>query len=434
MAVMNARFRFTAAASLGLCVSLVACTVHKTEVPSPSGPSGLADPGITINISPDVLTQDGASQAVVTITATNNFGNPAGNIQLRADVTSGGIVTDAEGTLSAKSLVTDSNGRATVIYTAPPPLGSVVSTGTKNIVDIQVTPLAGDFGNTTPRTASLQLVQPGVIPAPSSTFIPSFTANPAAPSAGDSVVFTATVNDPANGNADVTNQVGSFQWDFGDGGSGSGRTVTHTFSQIRTFNVRLTITDALGRTNSVNQSIVVGQGQLPTAAFVVSPSSASINQTINFNASVSTAAPGHTITNYAWDFGDGSSAGGVTVTHAYTQAGSYTVVLKVTDDANRQATTTQTITVGTGKPTASFTTSPASPVHGTSVQFNGSTSQPATGRTIVSYIWTWGDGTPDGSGPIASHVFALPGSYTVTLTVIDDQGNTSSATQSVSVS
>src|ERR1700751_1147812 len=102
MALIHPRPRLGAAA-VGLALSVSACTVHKTDVPALSGPSGLGQ-GITITISPDVLTQDGVSQSLVTITATNSNGQPAPNVQLRADIAVAGAVADF-GRLSAKSLV-----------------------------------------------------------------------------------------------------------------------------------------------------------------------------------------------------------------------------------------------------------------------------------------------------------------------------------------
>src|SRR5258708_17966508 len=105
--------------SVALAVALAGCTVHKQDpAPSLTGPSGLGT-FITVQVSPDVLTQDGASQSIVTIAATDSNGQPLRNLSLRADISVGGTVTDF-GRLSAKNVVTDTNGKAPVIYTAPP--------------------------------------------------------------------------------------------------------------------------------------------------------------------------------------------------------------------------------------------------------------------------------------------------------------------------
>jgi PKD repeat protein len=426
MSLTYARTRL-GAVTAGLALAITACTVHKTETPPLTGPSELGT-SFTIQASPDVLTQDGASQSLVTVTARNNNGQPVPNLSFRADISVGGVITDF-GRLSAKNLVTDGSGRATLVYTAPPAPALIVGNGTT--VDIQITPIGSNFDNTNPRFASIRLVPPGVIPAPVSPFVPSFPVG--SPSIGDNVIFTATVTDPAHGNADVTNQIASFQWSFGDGGTASGQSVTHVFTRVGTFPVTLTITDSLGRTNFVTQSITVGQGQLPTATFVVSPAAPVVNQTINFNASGSTAAPGHVITDYAWTFGDGTSAGGAIVTHSYSQAGTFTVTLQVTDEVGRKSSLiSQTITVTNGNPVAQITVSPPTGPVTTTFSFIGSQSTAAPGRTIVRYDWNFGD-SASGSGATTSHRYLLPGTYTVTLTVTDDQGKQGIATVTVVV-
>jgi PKD repeat protein len=435
MAVTYARTRL-AAAVLGLAALLSACTVHKTEVPSLTGPSTLS-PNITIAANPDVLPQDGMSSSTVIITALDNNGQPMANLNLIVDIAVGGVVTDF-GRLSSKSVVTDNTGRAPVVYTAPPRPTVIVGSGTT--VDIQVTPTGSNFANATPRSTSIQLVPPGVVSGPASSLVPSFVL----PSlnVGDVGVFSAKVID-ASGN-DATNQVASFAWNFGDGNTGSGQSVTHAYRSIGTFAVTLTITDRFGLTNFVTQSLTVGQGQLPFATFVTSPASVSPGQQVFFNASSSTAAPGHFIAGYAWDFGDGASGSGVTTSHTYQQAGSYAVVLQVTDDVGRQNTNSVTVTVGpggggpgpgTGPLTASFTVTPSTPTHGVSALFDGSASRAAAGHQITNYEWNWADNTPSSSGllPVTSHIFAAAGQYVVTLTVTDDQKNVTSLGQLVIV-
>jgi PKD repeat protein len=413
---------------VGVALLVGACTVKKQDTPSLTGPSELGT-SITISVSPDVLSQDGASQSLVTIVARDNNGQPFRNLSLRVEVAVNGIITDAIGTLSARNLVTDTNGRATVTYTAPAASGSI-DLGTQ--VQIQVTPAGTDFGNATVRYASIRLVPPGTIGLPPSPLVASFAAP--APNVGDTAFFSATVVDSKG--ADATNQVASFQWSFGDGGTASGRTATHTFTRVGTVPVTLTITDSLGRVAVVTQSVTVGQGQLPTATFVTSPASPIVGQSINFNASGSTAAPGHVITDYAWDFGDGSFGSGPVLTHSYATVGGYTVTLQVTDDAGRKsATFQQLITVGTGNPQPDFTFNPSAPRSGQQVTFDASATQAAPGRTIASYSWSFGDGG-SGTGQTVIHTFTTgltPTTYNVLLTVTDSAGKTSSITKPITV-
>jgi PKD repeat protein len=89
--------------------------------------------------------------------------------------------------------------------------------------------------------------------------------------------------------------------------------------------------------------------------------------------------------------------------------------------------TTGQITVLAPPPVAKFTTSPAPAYAGHPVTFDGSASTAATGGKVVSYIWNFGDSTPPTttSTPTTTHTYAASGSYTATLTVVDDQGTDS---------
>ena len=143
--------------------------------------------------------------------------------------------------------------------------------------------------------------------------------------------------------------------------------------------------------------------------------------------------PAGQVVSYAWAFGDGSTATGPTATHTYLEQSTFTPVLTVTDAQSRIQTASRSLTVGTGgTPTAAFTFSPVQPRLGDTVFFNASTSVPPPGRSIVSYDWAFGDGST-GSGVTVSHVYDLPGTYSVTLTVTDDRGVDSSTTTSVTV-
>jgi PKD repeat protein len=327
---MSTSFLKGCAAILALsAISAAGCTMKEQEAPDFGGPSEFGT-SITIAVSPDILQQDGASQSVVTITARGPSGSPAASVGMRAEILVGGTLADF-GTLSARSLVTGSDGRATLTYTAPPAPPFPVDTYT--IVNIAVTPIGTDFGNSAMRSASLRLVPKGVV-VPPAGLQPSFTMTPTAPTDNQTVLFNASSSQaPAN------NPIVSYDWDFGDRSRATGRTVNHAYEVPGTYVVTLTISDALGRSASTSQSINVSPGINPTAVFTFSPAEPVVNQRVHFNAAQSTPAPGREIDSYVWDFGDGSPKGsGMQTSHVYTRAGTYRVLLTVTDDVGRQST------------------------------------------------------------------------------------------------
>jgi PKD repeat protein len=323
-------------AAVGAALTIAsACTMKSQEAPPLSGPSEFAT-SIAISTAPDVLTQDGASQSLVSITARDANSSPIRNLSLRAEIQVGGVHADF-GSLSARNLVTGSDGRATVVYTAPAAPSVAVDSGT--IVDIVITPVGTDFNNSTLRTASIRLVPPGSV-APPDGLKPSFTFTPAAPVDSQTVLFDASASASAAGNPIV-----SYSWNFGDGGRASGVTAGHAYSAAGSYVVTLTVADAFGRSAQKSANILVTAGLGPTAAFTSSPNDPLVNQPVNFNASGTRAAPGHTIKSYDWDFGDGTFKSGITTSHAYGLARSYVVVLTVTDDSGKKGTATGTVTV-----------------------------------------------------------------------------------------
>lgn len=135
------------------------------------------------------------------------------------------------------------------------------------------------------------------------------------------------------------------------------------------------------------------------------------------------------IAAYRWDFGDGTTSSQTNPLHAFPPgSGAYDVALTVTDALGATDTETirQTVLVA---PVADFTGSPTAIPEGTSVTFTDTSTDP-DGGALHSRYWTFGNGgaTPS-SGPSVSYNYCDNGSYTVGLSVVDDDERGASASK-----
>ena len=430
-------------ASIAALIMCAACTVDQSATPpaTPAGPSDFAQ-SVSMTATPDNLTQDGASQSSIVVRILDAKAQPSVGVPIRLEILSGGQVVDF-GSLSTKSIVTGTDGRAVAVYTAPPAPPATAG-GTPSRVTIRATPLGNNAQGDIPYTVDIRLVPTGVILPPAGTPTASFVVSPSVLTAGVAANFDASASTPGTGATSLT----SYVWSFGDGTSGSGQRVTHTYTTANTFNVTLTVTNDRGVSASATQVVISSTPALPNALFNFSPTQPGVGEQVFFNASASTAAVGRTIASYAWAFGDGATASGVTTSHAYSAAGTYTVTLVVTDDLGGRSTTTQTLAPGSPPgPQARFTVSPAAPVANQPALFVASTSTTAQGQTIVEFFWNFGDdpncpvittGSPGTcyvrtTSPTISHTFTKAGTYAINLTVRDSAGRTGSANQTVTI-
>ncbi|SPD72924.1 hypothetical protein PITCH_A1590006 [uncultured Desulfobacterium sp.] len=228
-----------------------------------------------------------------------------------------------------------------------------------------------------------------------------------------------------------------WSWDFGGAGTSSDQNPSFTFSDNGTYSVTLTITDEDGSTDSVSHSVTITDGG-PTAQLA---GDAALNegQAGNYDAGGSTSSP-DAIVSYEWDWNydgsfDASGDTGPTHSHVWSDNGSYTVAVRVTDDDGSTNIATLTVTVNDLGPTAALT-GDTSLVEGTAGNFNaeGSSSSP---DSISLYEWDWNyDGTFDASGDTGStqsHAWDEKGSYVVAVRVTDEDGSTSIATLDVTI-
>ncbi|MEM9718985.1 MAG: PKD domain-containing protein, partial [Bacteroidota bacterium] len=248
--------------------------------------------------------------------------------------------------------------------------------------------------------------------------VATFIATPPTGNAPLSVFFDAT------GSTDADGTILTYAWDFGDGTTGMGDTISHVFTMAGTYSVRLIVTDDSAATDSFLVEVVVnpaGSNLAPEATFIATPTTGTAPLSVFFDATGSTDSDGQ-IVSYAWDFGDGTTGMGDTVSHIFTMAGTYTVRLLVTDDSAATDSFLVSITVNPGvgnqAPEAIFTATPPTGNAPLNVFFDATGSTDSDGQ-IVSYDWDFGDGTT-GMGDTTSHIFTEAGTYRVRLLITDD--------------
>jgi PKD repeat protein len=140
----------------------------------------------------------------------------------------------------------------------------------------------------------------------------------------------------------------SYSWDFGDGGVAEGSLVSHIYNDPGSYYASLTVIDNIGQTDTTSISVTISdaqpENQAPISSFTASPASGTSPLNVLFDGSGSSHSNG-TIQEYKWDFGDGSSASGISPEHTFTGIAGYTVKLSVTDNFGGTAVSTKTISV-----------------------------------------------------------------------------------------
>jgi PKD repeat protein len=166
----------------------------------------------------------------------------------------------------------------------------------------------------------------------------------------------------------------------------------------------------------------------------VTPGSGNIGVAVTASTAGSSDVDG-SIAAISINFGDGSAPVSVgSATHSYSVAGTYTVTAMVTDNLGTSSTANATVTVASANkpPVPALSVSATSAYAPAIITVSTAGSSDPDGTIATSSI-SWGDGSANAVGPSATHSYTSPGNYTITATVTDNSGASSSIAGVVSV-
>ncbi|MHC5080728.1 MAG: PKD domain-containing protein, partial [Planctomycetota bacterium] len=215
---------------------------------------------------------------------------------------------------------------------------------------------------------------------------------------GDTVSFTDQ----------STGSVTSWLWNFGDSASSNQQNPTHSYSNSGVYTVSLTVSGTTGSDTETKTNYIT---VTPRADFTGTPASGPGELSVNF---IDQSAG--QVTSWSWNFGDGQTSTQQSPTHNYTSAGNFTVVLTVSGPHGND-TMTKTDYISVTGPGVDFSGTPRSGVEPLTVSFTAS----VTG-TVTQYDWDFGDGGSS-STQHPTHVYAAPGTYTVSLSATGPCGS-----------
>jgi PKD repeat protein len=229
------------------------------------------------------------------------------------------------------------------------------------------------------------------------------------PTANFSYTANGLVANFTDSSSDSDGTIASRAWTFGDGSTSTATNPSHTYATSGTYSVSLKVTDNGGATNTKTTSVTVSvSNALPVANFSYIASGLAVNFT-----DTSTDSDG-TIASRAWTFGDGSTSTATNPSHTYGAAGSYSVALKVTDNAGGTNTKTTSVAVsGSGGSSqllgnTGFETGVATPWTISTGVLNNSSTEP----THAGSWDAWMDGYGSAHTDTVSQSVAIPAGKT----------------------
>jgi len=209
----------------------------------------------------------------------------------------------------------------------------------------------------------------------------------------------------------------SWLWNFGNGNTSTLQNPTASYFTPGTYTVTLTVSNA-GGTNTIFRTDYITVYEPPSVNFSANITSGCFPLRVQFT-DLSTAGLNNTNVTWDWDLGNGTTSSLQNPSVTYTNAGTYTVTLRVTNDkgCTRTISRPNFITVTPGVRSSFTHTQPTV----CSAPANISFTNTSTGPPTLTYLWDFGDGnTSTLLNPV--HTYTVNGTYTATLVTFSSAG------------
>ena len=223
----------------------------------------------------------------------------------------------------------------------------------------------------------------------------------------------------------------NYIWDFGDGtkDTSNSRSVRHRYQEAGVYEATLQIQDQNGAKHNAPSPVtvtIINSSSTLSAAFTAIPPSGPAPLQVSFIDQSTSPVP---ITQYLWDFGDGSALSvEKNPVHRYLGVGKYNVTLTITNAEEKNTSTTIPgyIHVQPSEyPDVKFTAIPLDGTAPREVYFvDQSILDPAVPDVMYSYLWDFGDGSPEFATTERNvkHMYTQAGLYSAQLQVRDQDG------------
>ena len=377
---------------------------------------------VTLTVTDDGTATDSSSQTV-TINANNvapvsSFTYVVSDLQVT--FTDGS--SDSDGTVVAWSWDFGDGNTSTLQN----PIHTYAAGGTYTVSQT----VTDDLGSTHTSNQNVTVVAPNVAPTADFTF-----------------VATSLDVDFTDSSSDSDGILASWSWDFGDGNTSAVQNPSHSYAATGTYTVTLTVTDDEGATDASTQSVSVDDGSVTTGGFTETNVSPGARENLSYTIDVPAGAT-------ALDIDTSGGTGDVTLVVNFESAptrndndcieqgagndhscsftnpaeGTWFIIVRgVQASSGVQLDAYWTAgSVPNSAPTSDFSFAATDLV----VDFTDSSTD--SDGTIASWSWDFGDGnTSTIQNP--SNTYSLAGTYSVSLTVTDNEGATNTSTQDVTV-